>query len=137
MLMLAALVIVMVFFGVGVDGGFTGVLERLESQDGNLVTPLNPTRALWHSPWAIIAVFVAHIPLGLLPHLGNKLWALKEVNQQKTSIKLASVFGHVHRFARGKDYDTTDSSRSSAAGHVFNGHDVGPERDSKICLRRR
>ena len=93
MLMLAVLVIVMVLFGVGIDGGFMSLLERLESQDANLVTPLNPTKALWHSPWAIIAVFAAHIPLGLLPHLGNKLWALKEVNQQKTFIKLASVFG--------------------------------------------
>jgi len=93
MLLLAVLVIVLVLLGVGIDGGFSGVLERLKEQDPDLTTPLNPSRALTHSPWAIIAVLFAHIPLGLLPHLGNKLWALKDVSQQKTFIKLASTFG--------------------------------------------
>jgi SSS family transporter len=93
MLMLAVLVILLVLLGVGVDGGFFGVWERLEALDGNLVTPLNPSSALTHSWWAIIAVLFAHVPLGLLPHLGNKLWALKDINQQKTFIKLAFTFG--------------------------------------------
>ncbi len=93
MLLLAVSVILLVLFGVGVDGGLSGVLERLEEQDANLVKPLNPSHPLTHSWWAIIAVLFAHIPLGLLPHLGNKLWALKHVNQQKTFIKLASTFG--------------------------------------------
>jgi Na+/proline symporter len=38
-------------------------------------------------------VVLAHIPLGLLPHLGNKLWALKGTDQQKSFIKLAFTFG--------------------------------------------
>ena len=36
---------------------------------------------------------LAHLPLGLLPHLGNKLWALKGTDQQKSFIKLAFTFG--------------------------------------------
>ncbi len=93
MLVLAVVVIVLVLFGVGVEGGFPGVLDRLREQDANLVAPLNPSTALYHSPWSIIAVLLAHIPLGLLPHLGNKLWALKDVNQQRSFIKLAFLFG--------------------------------------------
>jgi sodium/proline symporter len=93
MLLLAVVVIVLVLLGVGVEGGFLGVLDRLEEQDANLVGPLNRSTPLFHSAWSIVAIFVAHIPLGLLPHLGNKLWALKDVNQRRTFIKLASVFG--------------------------------------------
>ena len=93
MLGLAVVVILLFLFGVGLEGGLTGVLDRMGEQDSNLVGPLNPDTALYHSWWAIIAVLFAHIPLGLLPHLGNKLWALKATSQQKTFIKLAFAFG--------------------------------------------
>ena len=93
MLGLAVVVILLFLFGVGLDGGLTGIVDRLGEQDANLVGPLNPDTALYHSWWAIIAVLFAHIPLGLLPHLGNKLWALRDTSQQKTFIKLAFVFG--------------------------------------------
>ena len=93
MLILAIVVIVLVLTGSGVDGGLSGLIDRLETQNGNLVQPLNPESALTHSWWSIIAVLFAHIPLGLLPHLGNKLWALKGVGDQRTFIKLAFLFG--------------------------------------------
>ena len=93
MLILATVVIVLVLTGSGVDGGLSGLIDRLETQNSNLVQPLNPESALTHSWWSIIAVLFAHIPLGLLPHLGNKLWALKGVGDQRTFIKLAFLFG--------------------------------------------
>ena len=93
MLMLAVVVIALFVFGVGVQGGMMGVIDNLREQDDNLVGPLNPDTALYHSWWAIIAILFAHIPLGLLPHLGNKLWALKGSEQQKPFIKLAFTFG--------------------------------------------
>ena len=93
MLILAIVVIVLVLTGYGVDGGLSGLIDRLETQNSNLVQPLNPESALTHSWWSIIAVLFAHIPLGLLPHLGNKLWALKGVGDQRTFIKLAFLFG--------------------------------------------
>ena len=93
MLILAIVVIVLVLTGFGVDGGLSGLIDRLETQNSNLVQPLNPESALTHSWWSIIAVLFAHIPLGLLPHLGNKLWALKGVGDQRTFIKLAFLFG--------------------------------------------
>ena len=93
MLILAVAVVLLFLFGVGLDGGVTTVIDRMRDQDANLVGPLNPDTPLYHSWWAIIAVLFAHIPLGLLPHLGNKLWALRQTSQQRTFIKLAFAFG--------------------------------------------
>ena len=82
MLALAVLVIVLVALGYGIDGGFSGMLDNLKAQDDALVAPLNPKTPYFHSWWSIFAIVFAHIPLGLLPHLGNKLWALKDSNGQ-------------------------------------------------------
>jgi Na+/proline symporter len=79
--------------GFGIDGGFTGVLENLEAQNPNLVTPLNPETPLYHSWWAIFVIVFAHMPLGLLPHLGNKLWALRSDGDRMQFVKLAALFG--------------------------------------------
>ena len=93
MLILAAVVITLFVFGVGVDGGLSGLIDNLKNQDEHLVKPLNVTTPLYHSWWSIACIVVAHLPLGLLPHLGNKLWALKGADQQKSFIKLAFAFG--------------------------------------------
>ena len=93
MLGLAIVVIILFLMGVGVEGGLGGVVENLKAQDPHLATPLNPDSPLTHSPWSIFAVLLAHIPLGLLPHLGNKLWALKSTNQQKSFVKVAFLCG--------------------------------------------
>lgn len=93
MLILAILVIILFVFAVGMDDGLPGLMKNLADQDEHLTKPLNTTTALAHSPWSIIAVLFAHIPLGLLPHLGNKLWALKQTSQQKSFVKLAFICG--------------------------------------------
>lgn len=93
MLALAVVVIVLVVFGVGVDGGFLGVVSNLAEQDENLVKPLNPATPLYHSWWSLVAIVLAHMPLGMLPHLGNKLWALKATGRQMSFVKLAFAFG--------------------------------------------
>jgi SSS family transporter len=94
-MMLALAVVVIVFFvvGYGVDGGFEGMIESLTAQDESLVEPLNTATPLYHSWWSIAAILLAHIPLGLLPHLGNKLWALKGTDGQMKFVKLAFTFG--------------------------------------------
>ena len=71
---------------------FEGMISALGSQDENLVGWLNVTDVLYHSWWAVFAVFLAHVPLGMLPHIGNKLWALKEPTQRMQFIRLAFVF---------------------------------------------
>lgn len=93
MLVLAVVVIVLVVTGFGIDGGFGGMLDNLDAQDDSLVAPLNPNTPYYHSWWSIVAIVFAHIPLGLLPHLGNKLWALKDSQGQMQFVKLAFAFG--------------------------------------------
>jgi SSS family transporter len=93
MLLLSVVVIILVVFGVGVEGGFSGMIDSLAEQDDNLVRPLNPATPLYHSWWSILAIVFAHMPLGLLPHLGNKLWALKDTGGQMQFVRLAFLFG--------------------------------------------
>lgn len=95
MVAVGVLVAVLFFTGYGVEGGFAGMIETLRSQDENLVGWLNPTDVLYHSWWSVLAIFLAHVPLGLLPHIGNKLWALKEPEQRMSFIRLAFVFGMI------------------------------------------
>ena len=93
MLALAVVVIVMFLLGVGVEGLMPAVIDSLAAQDEHLAKPLNVTTPLYHSPWSIICVVFAHLPLGLLPHLGNKLWALRGTDQQRSFVTLAFTFG--------------------------------------------
>lgn len=93
MLGLAIVVIVLFLFAVGFDGDLPDLMDNLSEQDEHLTKRLNTTTPLAHSWWSIVSVFFAHIPLGLLPHLGNKLWALKDTSQQKSFVKLAFICG--------------------------------------------
>lgn len=93
MLLLAVVVIGLTLVGYGIEGGFSGMWENLEAQDANLTTVLNPKTPLYHSWWSIFVIVFAHMPLGLLPHLGNKLWALRSDGDRLHFVKLASLFG--------------------------------------------
>ncbi|MEJ2133332.1 MAG: sodium:pantothenate symporter, partial [Gammaproteobacteria bacterium] len=92
MLILGLVVFVMFLVGAGVDGGLPAVVDDLRAQDSNLVGVLNESTALYHSWWSILAILLAHIPLGLLPHIGNKLWALRG-NDRMRFVKLAFGIG--------------------------------------------
>tara|TARA_B100000886_G_scaffold313916_1_gene250873 strand:+ start:74 stop:1633 length:1560 start_codon:yes stop_codon:yes gene_type:complete len=93
MLVIAIIVILVTFLGVGIEGGFSGVLSNLSAQDRNLTRVLNPESSLFNSWWSILVIIFAHIPLGLLPHLGNKLWALKSGRSKMNFVWLAASFG--------------------------------------------
>ncbi len=93
MLLLACLVLYMFLFGTGLEGGLSGVLDNLREQDPDLLEPIHPTHHLFNSKWDMFAIFVAHLPLGLLPHIGNKLWALKDDRDQVKFITIAFCFG--------------------------------------------
>ena len=95
MLLVATTVILLVAFGAGLDGGFSELWSNLAAQEPSLVEAVNPSSALTHSWWSIISILFACIPLGLLPHLGNKLWALRDLSKQGTFLKLAFSFGMV------------------------------------------
>ncbi|MGI9322513.1 MAG: sodium:solute symporter family protein [Pseudomonadales bacterium] len=93
MLVLAVVVIALTLLATGIEGGFMGMWDNLAAQDEHLATPLNTKTPLYHSWWSIFVLVFAHMPLGLLPHLGNKLWALKSDGDRYQFVKLAALFG--------------------------------------------
>jgi SSS family transporter len=93
MLLLAVFVLYMFLTGFGVEGGLSGIFHRLQAIDPALTTVLHDTNPLFNSWWDVVAIFCAHLPLGLLPHIGNKLWALKSNKDQTRFIILSFIFG--------------------------------------------
>ena len=93
MLALAAFILLVFLMGFGVDGGLPGLLDNLRSQNAELVTFLNPNSPLVNSWWSVLCLAISTIPLGLLPHLGNKLWALKSSSQRSNFIVAVFFMG--------------------------------------------
>ncbi len=94
MVILAVAIIVLFLLGVGA-GGLDSLLDNLRGQDRRLLDVFNPEVPITASPWSMFAVVIAHIPLGLLPHIGNKLWALKDEKSRNRFLILAFTFGLV------------------------------------------
>jgi sodium/proline symporter len=92
MVALAAGIALMFAFGFGA-GGFTNLLQRLDAIDPQLLASFNPADATTASIWSAITVTIAHIPLGLLPHIGNKLWALRDERSRNRFLIMAFTFG--------------------------------------------
>ena len=92
MVALALAIVVMFLLGVGSDG-LGNLLENLRSQDPRLVQNFHPAMAITASVWAYVSLVIAHIPLGLLPHIGNKLWALKDERSRTRFLIMAFTFG--------------------------------------------
>ena len=95
MLAIALGVTWMFFSGFGLEGGAETVMDRLRALDPETVAPINPRFNLVNSSWALLAMVLAYIPLGMLPHIGNKLWALKNPKQQRRFILTAFGVGMV------------------------------------------
>ena len=95
MVAVGLLVAILFVMGYGIEGGFSGMVDQLRAKDEDLVAWINKDDVLYHSWWSVLAVLLAHIPLGMLPHIGNKLWALKEPEQRRSFIRLAFIFGMI------------------------------------------
>ncbi len=95
MVAVGLLVAILFLIGYGIDGGFGGMVDALRAKDEDLVSWINEDDVLYHSWWSVLAVLLAHIPLGMLPHIGNKLWALKDPRQRRSFIRLAFTFGMI------------------------------------------
>jgi len=94
MVVLALGITIIFFLGIGA-GGFSGLIDGLRAEDPQLLETfngVNPTTASW---WSALTVTIAHIPLGLLPHIGNKLWALKDEKSRNRFVVMAFTFGFV------------------------------------------
>ncbi|MEM7541208.1 MAG: sodium:solute symporter family protein [Pseudomonadota bacterium] len=95
MLVLAILVAFLFFTGFNIEGGFSGMVSKLEAIDPALVQPLHPTHPLLDSWWDVFAIFITHAPIGMLPHIGNKLWALRSDRDQVKFIVVSFIFGMI------------------------------------------
>ncbi len=92
MLLLAAAIAIFFALGVGAHG-FSGLIASLRAQDPKLLQAFNSADPTTASIWSAVSVTIAHIPLGLLPHIGNKLWALDSERSRKRFIIIAFAFG--------------------------------------------
>jgi Na+/proline symporter len=93
MVAIGAAIVVLFLAGYGIEGGLMGVVDNLRAQDERLVGWTHPDNVLYHSWWSVLAILLAHIPLGMLPHIGNKLWALQDSSSRRRFISLAFTFG--------------------------------------------
>ena len=93
MLLLAICVLIMFLVGFGVEGGLSAVIQRIESLDPKTVMVFNPASPVTANAWHALAFFISFIPLGLLPHNGNKLWALKDETQRTRFIAASFIIG--------------------------------------------
>ena len=71
------------------------MVDNLRAQDPALVATFHPTHPVLNSRWDVFALFMLHVPLGLLPHIGNKLWALENDRDQNRFIAYAFTFGMI------------------------------------------
>ena len=94
MVILAIAIAVFFFTGFGA-GGFDNLIDSLKNQDPKLLENFNASAPITASHWSYISLVIAHIPLGLLPHIGNKLWALKDEKSRNRFLILAFVFGMI------------------------------------------
>ena len=100
MLGLAVMIIILFLLGVGVgeggaNAGLSGVIARLSELDPSMVKTQYEGSAILDSWWDFSAIFLAHLSLGMLPHIGNKIWALKEGIGRTKFLVVCLVFGLV------------------------------------------
>lgn len=111
MLAVAAMIVVLFVLGVGVGvgvdvgastgveagtgSGLSNVIAKLSELDSNLVQVHYEGSGILDSWWDFIAIFLAHLSLGMLPHIGNKVWALKEGIGRTKFLIVCLIFGLV------------------------------------------
>lgn len=97
MLALAAMIIALFVLGIGVEGeaasGLSNVIAQLSGLDSKLAQVHYEGSAILDSWWDFAAIFLAHMSLGMLPHIGNKVWALKAGIGRTKFLAVCLVFG--------------------------------------------
>ena len=97
MLAIAVAVAVMFFVGAGVEGGMASVNEVVaeKNETAGWDTLFLSGDPLFGSAWLVFLLFVAHLPFGVLPHLGNKFMALSNANQMRQFLMITIVAGGI------------------------------------------
>jgi SSS family transporter len=95
MLGIAVMVVIMFVLGVGVDGGMSAVNSAVEAKNptGGWDTLFIVGDPTYGSAWLVFLLLIAHIPFGVLPHLGNKFMALKDPKQLRTFLMFITIAG--------------------------------------------
>jgi SSS family transporter len=89
MLCIAVGVAVLFFIGFGIAGGLPGLIQSLGELNPDNLSLFHPQAQIVGSPWAVVAIIIAHIPFGMMPHIGNKLWALRDDSARRRFLTLA------------------------------------------------
>ncbi len=97
MLVIAVGVAVMFFTGFGIDGGAGAVNEQVSSRNetAGWDTLFLDGDPIYGSAWLIFLMFVAHLPFGILPHLGNKFMALSSASQMRKFAMFSIIAGGI------------------------------------------
>ena len=129
MLVLAVILLVMFMVGFGVDGNVGEVVNQMERVDPRTTTVLHEGSPIVGEWWHVFALLFVHVPLGLMPHVGNKLWALKNEADRMKFIQISFVFGLIlpcmafggmlARGIFGDDLFTTNAGANNAVPVLF------------------
>ena len=97
MLAIAVAVAVMFFTGFGIDGGAGAVNDAVSARNSTAGwdTLFLDGDPIYGSAWLIFLMFVAHLPFGILPHLGNKFMALSSARQMRKFAMFSIVAGGI------------------------------------------
>jgi SSS family transporter len=95
MVIIALVITIMFFTGFGVNGGVSAVNDAITAKNpaagwDNLFIPGDAT---YGGAWLVFLILIAHIPFGVLPHIGNKFLALKNGKQLKIFLSFVIVAG--------------------------------------------
>lgn len=97
MIIVALVVVVSFVFSVGVDGGFMDMISLIKDRkpEGSFDKLFIPGDNTFGSLWLVGLLFIAHLPFGILPHLGNKFMAIKSNKDMKKLIMYCTIFATI------------------------------------------
>ncbi|MGY0692411.1 sodium:solute symporter family protein [Virgibacillus sp. FSP13] len=98
LMVITAIVVVICFVtSVGVDGGFGDMISLIKDRnpEGAFDQLFIPGDITYGSFWLVGLLFIAHLPFGVLPHLGNKFLAVKSNKDMKKLIMYCTIFATI------------------------------------------
>ncbi|WP_414049232.1 sodium:solute symporter family protein [Macrococcus animalis] len=97
MVLVAIIVVVCFSLGVGVEGGFGELINRINERrpDGTFDKLFLSNDPTYGNMWLVLLLLIAHIPFAVQPHLGNKFMAVKSTKDLKNLLMFTTVFATI------------------------------------------
>lgn len=94
MLIVALIVFVSFITGFGVEGGFSGMMDKISAErpEGDFNTLFAEGDMTYGAFWLVGLLFIAHLPFAIQPHLGNKFMAVKDGKDMKKLLMYTTIF---------------------------------------------